>query len=148
MATTWGWLLGNFLLSGLTLVISGFMVAVFQWLVLQGRVSRPWLWIITTTIGWTAGYLITFYLLPSELGSLTGMVIGLAAGIAQWIILRRELHWAGWWIVFSTIGWTTGLNLIPGIFSTGIMAGTLTGICLEVLLRSPKPKTIAAGSSL
>ncbi|HMB22930.1 MAG TPA: hypothetical protein VKP08_08885, partial [Anaerolineales bacterium] len=113
-----------------------------------GRVSRPWLWIITTTIGWTAGYLITFYLLPSELGSLTGMVIGLAAGIAQWIILRRELHWAGWWIVFSTIGWTTGLNLIPGIFSTGIMAGTLTGICLEVLLRSPKPKTIAAGSSL
>lgn len=148
MATTWGWLLGNFLLSGLTLVISGFMVAVFQWLVLQGRVSRPWLWIITTTIGWTAGYLITFYLLPPELESFTGMIIGLAAGIAQWIVLRRELHWAGWWIVFSMIGWTTGMNLIPGIFSTGIMAGTLTGICLEVLLRNPKPKTIAAGSSL
>ena len=147
MATTWGWLLGNMLLPGLTLVLSGFMVAVFQWLVLQGRVSRPWRWIIMTTIGWTAGYLLTFYLLPPELEPLTGMVIGLAAGVAQWIVLRRELHWAGWWIVFSMIGWTTGMNLIPGVLSTGIMAGTLTGICLEVLLRNPKPKTIAAGPS-
>jgi hypothetical protein len=93
--------LGGFILPGLALVTSGFMVAIFQWLVLQGRVPRPWRWIVTTTIGWIAGYLIAFYLLPPELETLTGMVIGLTTGIAQWIILRREVHWAGWWIVLA-----------------------------------------------
>ena len=148
MATTWGWLLGGFILPGLALVTSGFMVAIFQWLVLQGRMPRPWRWIITTTIGWIAGYLIAFYLLPPELETLTGMVIGLTTGVAQWIILRREVHWAGWWIVFSMMGWITGLHLLSGIFLTGIMAGTLTGLCLEILLRNPKPRTIAASPSL
>jgi len=148
MATTWGWLLGGFILPGLTLVISGFMVAVFQWLVLQGRVTRPWFWIIATSIGWIAGYLLTFYLLPKELEILTGMMLGLTTGVAQWIILRREFHWAGWWIIFSMIGWTTGLNLLPGILLTGTMAGAITGLCLEILLRNPKPKTIATSPSL
>lgn len=144
MATTWGWLLGSFI-PGLTLVISGFMVAVFQWLVLQGRLHRPWRWILLTSIGWIAGYLIAFYLLPQELETFTGMILGLTTGIAQWIILRRELHWAGWWIVFSVIGWITGLHLLSGLFLTGTMAGALTGLCLEVLLRNPKTRTIPVG---
>ena len=142
MATTWGWLLGGFILPGLTLVTSGFMIAVFQWLVLQGRISRPWRWIVATSIGWIGGYFITLFLLPRELETLTGMIIGLTTGIAQWLILRRELHWAGGWIVFSIIGWTTGLTLLPGIMLTGTMAGALTGIALEVLLRHPKLKTL------
>ena len=143
MATTWGWLLGSFF-PGLALVISGFMVAVFQWLVLQGRVSRPWRWIIATSIGWIAGYFITLFLLPAELEILTGMMLGLTTGVAQWTILRREFHWAGWWIIFSMMGWLTGLNLFSGIFITGMMSGALTGLCLEVLLRNPKPRTVAA----
>jgi len=147
MATTWGWLLGGFILPGLTLVTSGFMIAVFQWFVLQGRISRPWRWIVATSIGWIGGYFITLFLLPQEFETLTGMIIGLTTGIAQWLILRRELHWAGWWIIFSVIGWTTGLTLLPGVMLTGTMAGALTGIALEVLLRHPKIKTIHTRTS-
>lgn len=143
MATTWGWLVGNFL-PGLTLVISGLFVAIFQWLVLQGRISRPWRWIAATCLGWIAGYLITLLALPQVW---EGPVIGLTAGIAQWTILRRELHWAGWWIVFSFLGWITGITLLPGLFLTGTMAGALTGICLEVLLRNPKLKAEIANPS-
>jgi hypothetical protein len=69
----------------------------------------------------------------------------LTAGIAQWFILRREFHWASWWIIFSIIGWITGLNFFSNIFTTGMMAGALTGLCLEVLLRNPKPRTIVSG---
>ena len=145
MATTWGWLLGSLILPGPTLVISGFIVGVFQWLVLQGRIARPWHWIIATSTGWITGYFIAFFLLPPEL---EGAVIGLATGIAQWPILRREFRWAGWWIVFSIISWTTGLTLLPGIFLTGTMSGILTGLCLEILLRNPKPGTIAASPAL
>jgi len=146
MAVTWGWLLGGLIFSGVTLVLSGFMVGVFQWLVLQGRIARPWRWIVATSAGWIAGYFITLFMLPEEFVFLEGMVLGLTTGIAQWLILRRELHWAGWWIVFSIIGWITGLTLFPGVLLTGTMAGVLTGFPLEILLRYPKPKTMPTGS--
>ncbi|HLO29350.1 MAG TPA: hypothetical protein VK249_09460 [Anaerolineales bacterium] len=141
MATTLGWLLGRFILPGISLVTSGFLVSVFQWLVLQGRIFRPWRWIIATTLGWTSGYLIALFLLPPGLEVLEGLVIGLITGIAQWIILRSQVQWAGWWIIFSVIGWVTGLTLVPGILSTGTMAGSLTGLCLEILARFPKRAT-------
>lgn len=147
MAVTWGWLLGGFLLPGLTLVISGFMVGVFQWLVLQGRIAQPWRWIVATSIGWIAGYFLTLFLLPQGLEVFEGLILGLTTGTAQFLILRQEFHWAGWWIIFSIIGWTTGLTLLPGILLTGTMAGALTGLCLEILLRNPKPKAMITSPS-
>ena len=142
MATTLGWLLGGFVLPGLTIVISGCLIGIFQWLVLQGRIAHSWRWILFTFFGWTAGYLIALFGMPRELESFKGLVIGLSTGIAQWIILRRELHWAGWWIIFTVIGWTTGLTLVPGIILTGVIAGGLTGFAFEILLRHPKLQTI------
>jgi hypothetical protein len=147
MATTLGWLLGSFLLPGVALVTSGILVSVFQWFVLQGRIARPWRWIIVTSVGWFAGYLIAFLLVPQELNFFEGMIIGLAAGLAQWIVLRREVNWAGWWILFSMIGWTTGITLMPGLLLTGTMAGALTGFFLEILLRFSKSKAAAASIS-
>jgi hypothetical protein len=144
MATTLGWLLGGFIFSGQTFIISGFLVGIFQWLVLQDRISRPWRWVVFTFSGWTVGYLITFFAIPQEYEMINGVVIGLTTGIALWMILRRELYWAGWWIVFSVIGWTTGLTLLPGVMLTGTMAGVLTASALEILLRHPKLTTFQA----
>ncbi len=144
MATTWGWVLTVLIWPELRLVTAGILVGIFQWLVLQGRLVRPWRWIAATSIGWLLGYFITLYWIPSEPGTLTGLTLGLTTGIAQWIVLRRELHWAGWWIIFSIMGWVTGLNLMPGFFLTGTMAGVLTGVCLEILLRNPKAQTTVA----
>ncbi|HSA99485.1 MAG TPA: hypothetical protein VLE49_02465, partial [Anaerolineales bacterium] len=80
MATTWGWLLTALILPGLHLVIAGVLVAIFQWLVLQGRIARPWRWIVATSLGWTLGYFVTLYLLPSEPAILTGITLGLTTG--------------------------------------------------------------------
>jgi len=146
MATTWGWLLGSLILPGVTMIIAGVLIGIFQWLVLQGRIANSWRWIAATSVGWIVGYLITLFLLPNEFEFLQGMVIGLTTGFAQWMILRQELHWAGWWIIFSVIGWTTGLTLLPGVLLTGTMAAALTGIALEILLRNPKSKTVPSGS--
>jgi hypothetical protein len=148
MATTWGWLLGGLILPTLAMVIAGGLVGIFQWLVLQSRLVRAWRWIVATGLGWLAGYFITLLLFPQELESLVGAVMGLTTGLAQWAILRREFQFSGWWVIFSIIGWTTGLTLLPGILLTGTMAGVLTGICLEVLLRFPKPKRAAVSSSM
>jgi hypothetical protein len=137
MATTWGWLLGRLLLPVLAVVTAGFFISIFQWLVLQGRINRPWRWVIATSLGWTSGYLLTL-ILPQAFEIFGGLILGLATGIAQWVILRDAIRWAGWWIVFSTIGWITGLTLLPGLLLTGTMAGALTGLALEILLRFPK----------
>jgi len=147
MATTWGWFLGNTLFSGLAFLTSGLFIGFFQWLVLQSRVPRAWRWIVLTGAGWVVGYLLTFFLFPPELQPLEGIAVGLTTGFAQWTLLRGEVQWAGWWIPFSMIGWSTGLTLLPGIFLTGVMAGALTGLCLEILLRFPKVRTVGTRSS-
>jgi hypothetical protein len=144
MATTLGWFLGGLVPSALPLVIPGFAVGVFQWLVLQERLPHPWRWIVATALGWTAGCLVVFLGTPPQFEAVNGAGIGLATGLAQWLILRREVQWSGWWIMFSIIGWTTGLTLFPGILLTGTLAGMLTGLALEILLRQPKPKSIHA----
>jgi hypothetical protein len=138
MATAMGWIIGLALLSGLPLLASGFAIAILQWMVLLRRLGQAWRWIVFSFAGWAAGYLITVFLVPAELEIFNGSVLGLAVGVAQWGILRTKVRWAAWWVVFSLIGWTTGLTLLPGLFSTGAVAGALTGIALIVLLRFPK----------
>lgn len=137
MATTLGWLVTNFLAPGVSYIAAGFAISLLQGFVLQGRIHRILPWVVAGTAGWTIGWMIVFFALPENLEILDGLAVGLAMGIAGWLILRREVHWAGWWIVMSIVGWTTGLALLPGFLSTGSIAGALTGIALEFLLRNP-----------
>jgi len=141
MATALGWVLGGAVFPGLGFVTTGLAVGIFQSLVLQGRIRKPWRWVLATTAGMAAGNLIVLFAIPPQFGIVDGVVIGLTTGMAQWLVLRREVQWAGWWIAFSLIGWTTGLTFFPGFMLPGVMAGILTGLALEILLRNPKPKT-------
>lgn len=139
MATALGWVLGGAVFPGLSFVTTGFAVGVFQSLVLQGRIRKPWRWILATTAGMAAGNLIVLFAIPPQFGTVDGVVIGLTTGMAQWLVLRREVQWAAWWIIFSLIGWTTGVTFFPGLMLPGVMAGVLTGLPLEILLRHPTP---------
>ncbi len=141
VATTMGWILGQFLFPGMALVVTGLGIAILQWLILQHRISRAWRWLVATNVGWLLSGVIALVAVPVELEFLlVGPLFGAGTGIAQWLVLRQEVHWAGWWIVISTLAWTTGLAVLPGIFLSGIMAGIPTGIALELLLRYPKQR--------
>ena len=137
MATTLGWLVTNFLAIGVSYIAAGFAISLLQGFVLQNRISHTFRWVTAGTIGWAIGWLIVLFAVPSGLEIINGLVVGLAMGIAGWLVLRREVHWAGWWIIMSIVGWTTGLALLPGFLSTGSMAGALTGIALVLLLLNP-----------
>lgn len=139
MATTLGWFLGGILLPGIGLVPSGVAIGIFQWLVLKQYISKAWRWITVSAIGWSMGWMISLVAISLGLDFLAGMVIGVATGAAQWLVLRRELHWTGWWVAVSAVGWSAGLSLLPGIMLSGIIAGVITGIALELLIRYPKP---------
>jgi hypothetical protein len=141
VATTMGWVLGQVLFPELALIVTGLAIGILQWLVLVQHFSKAWRWLAATVIGWTIAGIVVLVALPIELEFFTGPLFGAGAGIAQWLILRREVCWSGWWIVVSALAWTVGLSVLPGIILTGIMVGVLTGMVLELLLRFPKPQT-------
>jgi hypothetical protein len=139
VATSLGWLLGSLVFPNLPAISAGVGVGVMQWPILFRRLPASWRWALATAGAWIGGSILLLATVPAGLQSLvSGLVLGPVVGIAQWLILRREVHWSGWWIVISTIAWVTGLNLMPGILTTGSLAGALTGLALGLLYRQPK----------
>jgi hypothetical protein len=86
-------------------------------------------WILATTLGWLVGLF-----LLGEVG------IGASIGVAQWLVLRREVTNAGWWILVSAVAWLVGWELIAaGLFLapgtdliSSLIVGALMGLVLGV----------------
>ena len=139
MATTLGWVVSQLLLPSIGPVVAGLTIGVMQWFVLKDRIRNAWRWILATGVGWGIGVGLVLFAIPDQNGFPFGIIVGATTGIAQWFILRGEVHFSGWWILISIIGWFTGLSMVPGLLTTGTLAGVLTGIAIELLLRIPKP---------
>jgi len=134
IATTSGWLIGSTLFRGIPIVISGVLIAAMQWAVLYKRIDKSWQWFILSSFTWIISLILLVLFFPGA-ENLYGPFLGFALGLTQWLILRRELEWTGWWIVISALGWTTGLTLMPGLFTTGALPGALTGLALVIFFR-------------
>jgi hypothetical protein len=146
VATTFGWVLAWLLLPTIALVVAGVGAGVIQCFALYRRVPRAWQWILATAAGWMAGLALAIPLVPAGMGILTGALVGTTTGTAQWLLLRRRVHWAGWWIGVSVLAWAMGASLappsglaaLPRIVLSGMVPGVMTGVSLELLLRYPK----------
>jgi hypothetical protein len=78
-------------------------------------------WLLATALGWTAGWAVgapiselvarpigaTGAMLAAEMlgGAVAWGILGLLTGIGQWLVLRRHMSGAGWWVPASVIGW-------------------------------------------
>jgi len=134
MATTLGWLIGNLFFQGIPVVIAGVLIAALQWSVLYKRMQKAWRWFALSSLGWIAGYVLFVIFIPT-FNFMVGPVMGGAVGVMQWFLLRKELNWAGWWILISILAWTTGLTVLPGSLTSGSLPGALTGLALVILFR-------------
>jgi hypothetical protein len=135
--TAFGWILGGVLLPDLAPLLGGLVVGGLQWVVLRQSIRQAGWWVLASAVGWALGWAIVAALVPLEYGFLTGIVLGAAMGILQWLILQRQFYRAGWWIAISVLAWTAGLSLLTGPLLVGAVAGAVTGIALELLLRYP-----------
>ena len=135
IATTMGWLIGVIFFIGIPVIMSGAAISALQWATLHQRIHKAWRWAIYSLTGWIIGYVFFVVISAATQKISTGPLIGLFVGITQWILLRKEVNWAGWWIIISTLAWTTGMDIIPGLLTSGALPGALTGLTLVILFR-------------
>jgi len=134
-----------------------------QWLVLRRHLSRAAWWVLATILGMGVGGAIGMATGVDAMVALawavgdgsevvkTGATLGVAVGVAQWLILRQHFAEARWWIPASTTGWTVGavagLSIVGdcadfgrcfvGWASYGAIIGAVTGFMLLWLMSRP-----------
>lgn len=160
-------MLGVMVLAGM---VEGAVLGFAQWLALrryiQSMAQREW--VLATALA--AGVAWALGMLPSTLGDLAtinpavliggGILLGaifvVSIGFAQWLVLRRYIEKAGWWVLANAVAWPMGvavpfigLALVPdgspvmvwvvvGVMSgflMGVVVGAITGVALVWLLR-------------
>lgn len=121
----------------------GLLTGVLQHALLRRYLPRMGWWVLATTGGWLLGmllFLITGGNRFLNLG-LMFLVMGLAIGIAQWLLLRRQLSQPSWWIVANAVGW--GLLALITVDSAPPVTPNVSDTCTSVLPTS----TLIATSS-
>lgn len=156
-----------------------------QWLVLRRYIQKlGWrAWAVATALG--AGIAWTLWMIPSllmnfgetssadagatepdgfilyGLAAALGLVLGSVLGIPQWLVLRRYVLRAGWWVGANSLAWAIGMGaiflgmdallsegpgtsgdntpmLVPGLLAmlaaTGTVVGAVHGLALVWLL--------------
>lgn len=83
-----------------------------------------WLqWVLASTVGMFVGFFIGFLLIAIVINdvlgerlafSVFGIVLGIWVGILQWLVLRRCVSRAGWWVLASAAG---GYGILQAGFS-------------------------------
>jgi hypothetical protein len=146
-------------------------VGLAQWLVVRQHLRDVSRWVLASTVGGTIGVAIGLVFadalrplfgsvltdavqarptVPRLLWSsaletgIAGAIAGISLGGAQWLVLRRQVRSAGWWIVVSGLGWMAGLSLstalidvggiLVSLLLAGIVVGGMTGMLLAYLL--------------
>jgi hypothetical protein len=46
------------------------------------------------------------------LAAMMGCVLGPVLGVPQWLVLRRHVRRAGWWVLANSIAWAAGMPVI------------------------------------
>jgi hypothetical protein len=155
-------LTGNILGSSPTGFSSGVLASAGQWLVLRRRIRRAGWWVLATVageilgtgVGWALTVLLNYIaILAIVLGpaaiALLGPVMGFIllggaigaglTGVAQWLVLWRQVRKAGWWILATTVSWAALLSLdmvlaVTGTFPTTGAAGESAALGQILLL--------------
>ena len=124
----------------LGVAVGGTLIGVLQWLVLRRHVTGAGRWVLAS-LGATAVVGVVVFgvgVVNVEAGWFGGVsVFGTVVGVLQWVVLRRQIPRAGWWVLASTAGWVVGMPLgdIVGPPGLGAAYGAMTGTVLVWLLR-------------
>lgn len=174
-----GALLGLLLGGIAAFILSGAVIGGAQWLVLRRQIAMPVKWVWATALAWPVAYgaagLGVVVLVVAYLGEgiTFGVILfsvfafgcaGAILGAAQWLILRKRVRRAGFWILINAAAWVLGplgafasdfveiLGLRSYISDPNysflllplLLGAVITGLGLTWPLRSPMPSSQTA----
>jgi hypothetical protein len=142
----------------LIVVILGLSGGFMQWLVLRRHIPAAGWWVPASALGFPIALVVAdgaSRRLDIATPILMGVLFGVLSGILPWIVLRRKITRAGWWVPAHLLGSLVGgaLGIIAfhavgligfyqfdwaaagAMFGAGL--GATTGITLVWLLRQP-----------
>jgi hypothetical protein len=97
------------LLAGL---VTGAVVGLAQWLVLQRVLPIDPTWVAATAVGLGVGLAGAVLIFGTAMDGnallLRGLIAGFAIGLLQWLLLRQHLPASFAWVIVLTIGWAVG----------------------------------------
>ncbi len=131
------------------------LMGVFQYGLLRRYLPRMGWWVGVTFIGWIGTFIFMelYYTLLTNWGSTDLLSVspalnpaGFLVGFAQWLLLRRRLPRAGWWVVANVAGWSV-FRLVTGHSMTntgellllGFIPACVNAVTMGLLLHQPRP---------
>jgi hypothetical protein len=164
-----GSIVGGLAVSGVTLLVVGFLPGFLHWIILRRWVLHAGWWVIVSGVGSFLGFLAIGLGMNLAIGVAGGedgpayimfpgfgvafAFAGALAGTIQWTALRKWVARAGWWVVISSIGWaaaglaymwlTRGNDVALPLGGTvsGVLSGGITGLGIVWLLRTRSDPT-------
>ncbi len=126
----------DFLFDYIFWPIVGLVTGFLQYLLLRRYFQQISMWIVATTFGWFLAIFGGMFLSRwSVIGTM--ILVGGIIGLAQWLVLRRHVERAIWWIPANLLGWGL-VGLIIGGPLTGLLGliifGTMPAIATSVVL--------------
>ena len=109
-----------------------------------GSITGAFMGAVFFPLGWIIGALskvsvdIVWLLDEKLVATLSvGMMTGLMIGLSQYLMLRKQIRYAGWWILAAIIGWVAGFVIIRG--TNGVvwvyaLSGAVSGILQSYVL--------------
>lgn len=141
----------------LRILIALFLMGSLQGLVLRRFWRDTLRWTLATAAGLFCGFylsarsvLLDLYLgMSPEAGELDNLFVystlGAVFGLFQWLVLRRHVQNAYWWILANMLSWTAGGVMFRddamGFVVIGGIVGVVTGTFLLWLIRKPTTET-------
>jgi hypothetical protein len=83
------------------------IVGIAQGFILRRQISAGW-WVLASMVGLAVSLALVFTVVFALNMGAVGAVVGASVGIAQWLVLRRRVYRASWWVLANTVGVAVG----------------------------------------
>jgi len=128
-----------------SVAVGAAVVGVAQWLILRRYLTGSVRWVVASVAASAVGAVVVLLvgLVDTDAGLLVGVSLyGLLAGALQWLVLKRQVARAGWWVLASSVAWLVAIPVGDMAGPPGwAVYGAITGTVLVWLLRQPRPAT-------
>lgn len=135
--------------------IVGLFIGLLQYGLLRRYLPHMGWWVLVTIGGWVLGALLIiisvwlkFWTYESFEIDLALILMGLSIGVGQWLLLRRRLSRAGWWVGANVLGWGL-VGLISGdsldqfgLLALGFLPACVTVMILALLMKRAIPTEV------